>query len=524
MKAKRQLVLPLLGLYVLLGTSAADSQPAPPDAGLDLGEAIRLTLENDPNIALTEARLAGARGVLLGAAGQFDPVLTSRVDQETSNIPRSERTSVEERSLTSSLGVATQLRSGLSITPSLGISRIHAPGAGDTAPNLGTLAFAFRQPLLQGRGRSVVAAGEISAEREVAASALDVEQTTAERVLTVVSQYWTARARVLDLEILAASEASSRELLETTRRLVEADQIPAAELVQLEANLAAKESSRIGGERALFAARQDLGREIGLEPARIAALPLPADPFPAVRPAEVPPPAEADRFIAAALRRRADLRAARERRSGAEILLRAADDALKPRLDLLFVPTWFGVVDGSAAGDYLGALGRDVPGAGASLGFSLSWPTRNRTARGAQAETEAFRRQTELTIEVLSRAIGANVPSALDGVRSSALQVERAAAAVRLFEQAVINEEKKLRAGTSTLLDLISQRDRLTVARQTEVAARLALAQSLALLRFETGTLLAAEGAGGAGGPAGHSGAIRPELLTTVPSPQEAEP
>src|SRR5262245_51815895 len=137
MRAKRPLVLPLLGLCAFLGTSAADSQPAPSDAGLDLGEAILLTLENDPNIALVEARLAGARGALLGAAGKFDPVLTSRVDQETSDIPRSETTSTEVRSLTSSLDLATLLRSGLSITPSLDISRIHAPGAGDTAPNLG---------------------------------------------------------------------------------------------------------------------------------------------------------------------------------------------------------------------------------------------------------------------------------------------------------------------------------------------------------------------------------------------------
>ena len=520
MKAKRQLYLLLLCLCAPLTPSAA--QPLPispatpaPDAGLDLGEAIRLTLENDPNISLGEARLAGARGVLLGAAGQFDPVLTSRVDQKASNVPLSETTSREERSLTSSLGIARQFRSGLTVTPGLGISRIAAPGAGDTAPNVGTLSFAIRQPLLQGRGRSVVAASEMSAEREVAASVFDVEQTTTERVVAVVSQYWIARARALDLEILRASEASSRELLDTTRRLVEADQTPAAELVQLEANLAAKESSRIGGERAVFTARQDLGREIGLETARIAALPLPADPFPVVRPADVPPPSEAGRYIAAALRRRADLRAARERKSGAEILLRASDDALKPKLDLLFVPTWSGLVAGDGPGDYVGSLGRNVPGAGASLGFSLSWPTANRTARGALAETEAFRRQTELLIELLARTVGADVPTALDAVRSSALQVEKATEAVGLFERAVINEEKKLRAGTSTLLDLINQRDRLTAARQTVVSAQLALAQALALLRFQTGTLLATEGG---------AGALRPEVLTSVPSLQETQP
>jgi len=511
------LILLLLGLCAFSATSAAAPLPAPTPAGagLNLTEAIRLTLENDPNIALVESRLAGARGALLVEAGPFDPVVTSSVDQVESNLPSSETTSQERRRLESALAVEKQFRSGLLVTPELTISRAAEPGAGATAPNLGTLTFTFRQPLLQGRGRAVNAAGELSAEREVAASVLDVEQTTAERVLAVVSQYWTARARALDLEILTASEASSRELLATIRRLVEADQVPAAELVQLEANLAAKESTRIGGERALFAARQDLGREIGLEPARIAALPLPADPFPAVHSGEVPSPSGAGPFIAVALRRRADLRAARERKSSAEILLRAAGDALKPRLDLLLVPTWTGLVQGSGAGDYFGSLGRNVPGAGARLGFSLIWPTFNRSARGAQVETEAFRRQTELLIDLLSRTVGADVPSALQAVESSALQAEKASEAVLLFERAVVNEEKKLRAGTSTLIDLISQRDRLTAARQTEVAARLALAQALARLRFETGTLLASEAG---------AGALRPELLTTVPSLQETQP
>ena len=102
MKAKRQLYLLLLGLCAVSAAGAAQPPPSPPE-GLDLGEAIRLTLENDPNIALTEARLAGARGALLGAADQFDPVLTSRVDQVASNTPQLGGGSREERSLESSL-------------------------------------------------------------------------------------------------------------------------------------------------------------------------------------------------------------------------------------------------------------------------------------------------------------------------------------------------------------------------------------------------------------------------------------
>ena len=77
------------------------------------------------------------------------------------------------------------------------------------------------------------------------------------------------------------------------------------------------------------------------------------------------------------------------------------------------------------------------------------------------------------------------------------------------------NEERKLRAGTSTLINVISQRDRLTAARQGEVSAQLALALALVELRFATGTLLAAEG---------ETKAVRYSRLTTLPSPEEAVP
>src|SRR4029077_17672694 len=110
--------------------------------------------------------------------------------------------------------------------------------------------------------------------------------------------------------------------------------------------------------------------------------------------------------------------------------------------------------------------------------------------------------------------IGADVPTALFAVTQSALQLERSSAAVVLFEQTVANEEKKLRAGTSTLINLITQRDRLTAASQAEVSAQLALALALVELRFATGTLLATTG---------ESTAVQESRLTTVPNPENPE-
>jgi outer membrane protein TolC len=473
------LLLPALGCPLL-----AQNVPE----GLGLLEAVRLTLENDPNIGLEEAQLAASRGGLTSASGRFDPVLGTSLAEVESRAPVSETSSRELSTLENVFGVTKQFRTGLSIEPQFQLLRTDDTGAG--ALNQGNLFFTIRQPLLRGRGRAATTAAELSAERSVRASELDVRHTVAQRVLAVGVQYWAARAALLNLAILEASERSARELLETTRRLVEADQTPAAELVQLEANLAFQESASIGGERELYEARRDLGREIGLDGARIAALPLPADPFPEVAPEEVPPPSDTALFVAEAMRRRADLEAARERRSGTEFLVRAAENTLKPQLDLIFIPSYSGLVEGTSADTFFSPLYSNVPGLSSSISFNLSWPTSNRRARGDLAQVRAAERQTELLIELLDKSIGADVPTALEAVRRNALQLDKSREAVRLFERTVVNEEKKLRAGTSTILDLISQRDRLTSARQTEVRAQLALALSILDLRFLTGTLI----------------------------------
>lgn len=498
----------VLCLGMLVSPDLGAQEPSTPDSpGLSLSEAVELALRHDPNLRLEEARLRSARGILLSTRGPFDPVVKTGLSEIDTNNPQTETSSKQQALTGTSFGVAKRFRTGLSLEPGLDLLRTDASGPG--AVNVGTFSLTVRQPLLRGRGRTALAAPEMSAERQVAAGELDLRQVTAERVLAVATQYWLARANALNLGILRETEDRARELLETTRKLIEADVTPAAELVQVEANLAAKEAARIGGERDLFEARQDLGREIGLDRAAIAALPLPSDGFPSLPSAAAPGAAEQDRYVAAALERRADLLAARERRSAAEILRRAGDNALKPQLDLVVTPSYTGLVEGTEPGSFFSPLYRNVPGASAEFGINLTWPTANSLARGQLAQLEATREQSVLLEDLVARQVSADVPVALDAVARLAQQLERATEAVRLFERTVVNEEKKLRAGTSTLIDLITQRDRLTSARQSEVSAQLSLAVALLQLRFETGTLVS------------ETGGVDEGRLTTVPFQRE---
>lgn len=483
---------PPLWLYLMitialaLPATAKDLRADAPS--LSLLDAAQMTLERDPNIVLAESRRDAARGSLLSARSIFEPQLNSSIDRDQSETPTGENSSSRETTLSSSLGLTALLRSGLSLEPSLTLSR----SDGAIATNQATVAFTLRQPLLRNRGKDVVAAGEKSATQESKAREFDLRHEVSRRLLQVISNYWSYRSAAMNLEILRASERSSIELLETTRKLIEADLTPRAEVVLLEADLTSKESNRISGERRLFEARQNLGREIGLAPEEVLDLPLPSDPFPELDASSVPVD-EMELWIGQSLLLRADILAARERLIATEISLRAADNALLPQLDFVLTPSYSGLVEGNSAGDFVSPIFENVPGFSTVVGLRFSLPTLNQRAEGDRILAEETRRQRALGLELLEKDVGARVPTSLDAVYRNAQLVEKTILAVALFEKAVENELKKLRAGSSTLIDVISQRDRLTSVQQQEISARLALAQALVTLRFQSGTLLGEE-------------------------------
>ncbi len=470
-----------------------DPAPPGPPGGprLTLLETLELALENDPNIAQVQAGLDGAGGSLMVARSAFDPLLTSDVlaGQDRDAEP-------DEEFLQASVGGAVLLRSGLALSTAVGLTRVTTDGEGGAA-NAGTLSVTLRQPLARGRGRAIATTAEQIAEQELEAVRGDLEQQVAFRLRTVAGLYWSYLSAAENLDILRDTEARSRRFLDNTRRLVDADLTPAADLVQLEANLLSRELSRRSGERRLVEARQELGREIGLPAAEILALPLPGDPYPPLDPAAAPSLAEAPDYIALALARRSDLRASALRVEEDRLQLRFLQNALLPQLDLVLTPAYSNALPGAGLGDFFAPLTRDLPGLSTTLGLSWRFAPPNRLARGNLAIQDANLRRTELALERIEVQIGADLPTALNDVAFNAEQLAKSLEALDLFRRALDNEEKKLRAGSSTLIDVLNQQDQLIAARQTVNDSRFSLAQALLRLRFETGTLIESPSAAG---------------------------
>ncbi|MEM9553560.1 MAG: TolC family protein [Acidobacteriota bacterium] len=466
-------------------------------------EVIEITLEEDPNIRIAESRLNAARGAALVSSGRFDAILLADATAVDAREPTSESESTSSESRSQSTSLSWPLRSGQILSPSLELQQV----VGEPGLSTGTFSFTVRQPLLQGRGREAITAEEEASFVEIEASRLDFVHRVAQRLLAATNQYWAARAARFDVDVLRDAELRSSQLLETTKRLVEADLTPAAELIQLEADLVFRQANRIAGERALVQTFQELAATLGLGATQSPHLGLPSDEFPSVDPATLP--ASAEMYLAAALLNRADLGADRARLDAARLRLANAHDSLRPQLDLVFTPSVTGLIEDDGLGDALTAVGSHVPGVSANLSLRFSFPIPNRVAEGDLILSTETVRQQELLIESSSIQIAADVRSAHDAVRSDAERVQVLEHSVELFRETLENEEKKLRVGSATLIDVINQTDRFTAAQQRLVEARLSLAQALATLRFATGTLVRPDGTG--------AEAVDVGDLTTIP-------
>ncbi|MDY7095891.1 MAG: TolC family protein [Acidobacteriota bacterium] len=478
------------------------------ESGLSLEELIALTLANDPNIALADLRVDSARGGLLVEQGLFEPLLESDFSHLDARSPQAGGT-VDESAVTDvSAGWSHLLPSGLSMDASVAVQR-QEPEDG-VGLETTTLSWTFRQPLLRDRGRRVVAAGLLAAEEELTAQTWDRVDEVARRIVAAVSQYWQVVAADQDLRILRISEESSRTLLANTQRLIEADLLPAADRVLVEADLLAKETATLSAETALYAARQDLELVTGTLQAGGAGLPLPVGEFSDLRlPAgiggESGPAggggaedvigvsrvvASAESWVARAMTTRPEIQAAELRLEAGSLREEAARNGLLPRVDLLLTPGYETLSLDTAGFAPVPDLDGEASGFSATLGIGLSWPWLRRAARGRLIQSTSARRQQALQLDLVRDDVIAGVRKALDAVDRSAVQVAKAARGVALFEQAVSNEEKKLKAGSSTLIDVIGQRDRLTSIRRQEIQARFALALAVLDLRFQTGTLV----------------------------------
>jgi outer membrane protein TolC len=215
-------------------------------------------------------------------------------------------------------------------------------------------------------------------------------------------------------------------------------------------------------------------------------LPTASDPFP-----QMAAPAAMPTLIQQAVGTRADLQAAGRSLQASNALVDGAELDLKSRLDLQ-VGTWFTAI-GEGSGPK--ALDRWV-GPSAGIGLQYEKPLGNNQARGVLAQREAEVAQRQIAQRDLDRRIRLGVVESAGTLEQAAARVAQAEAAVGFYETTVNAEMQRFRGGDVTLLDTVITQQQQIDALLSLVLARQELAQRLAQLQFQTGTLITLPAAG----------------------------
>ena len=502
----------------LLGRGMPSSQQGPTleSTGLKLVDAIRITLELHPFIDMQELAVVDAHGRLQEAVGQFNTTVSASTIRHRQEIPIS--VSDDLASLTNhtsySVQLSKQFRTGLTVTPGVSLTRTAEttlpPSVAsllEQMPNQSNLSVSLTQPLLRGRGREVVGAIERINEIELEAADQDLIQMRSERALVSLVSYWEYLAALRTLEILQSSESRSRGLLDRTQELINGGNRPASDLTQAQANLSGHISQRLAAEQNLFAAGHVLALALGLTTNDVNMPPPPIDDFPPITDGEAPSSAA---LIQEALNRRSDIAAARNRLRQDQVGLTAAQNALRPRLDLSASAGYSGLDVGSSFDKFLTPFWASVSGPNASVSLTLDLPVGNDAAIGQFIQSRSALSQRTVGLTDLERTIRSNVLVARNHLIRSAARIRSAQAAAELYRTAIIDEQLRQELGLSTVIDLIVTEERLTESLLEEISARLSYASAIASLRYETGSLVRP-------GPAAEAVDLR--WLTTVPRP-----
>ena len=361
----------------------------------------------------------------------------------------------------------------------------------------------FLLPLMRGRGSEALAAGERAATVEAQAGTLDVEHQRASSILRTAQAYWELRAAQESLAILERSVTRQGDLLRATTTLVNGGELARVELARSQAGEARARARALDARQRLYDARVELADALGVASSGAdATLPTAAkDPFPVA-----PDAAALQPWVGAtaAPGQRRDVEAAMRREEAAVILQRGAETDLRSRLDLsasLFY-TALGEVGDVATEDqdengrplyrrdgFAEALDRWV-GPSFTLTLNYEKPLGNNSAKGRLAAREAERRTRAIETGDLRRVVRLNVARTASGLIETIGRLKQTQSASRYYDQTITAELSRFRAGEATLINTITTEQQATETDLSLIAAQQAVANLLAQLRFESGTLV----------------------------------
>ncbi|MFZ4534804.1 TolC family protein [Propionivibrio sp.] len=488
------------GLFI----GSAASAFAQTVSGLSFNDAIHLTLHSNRDVQIGETQVQVAGAVVQQAQGVFDPLLAIEARRNEDRRPLNQAEQLLTPVLTDLSGsgsgfdakVEKRLRSGQTLLGSATSTYLQ----NNTSRLLGlpsqttrSIAFGLRVPLFRGAGESNAANANLkSVEQSFAAATAEKRFAVSLALRDAAIAYWEYSSRWRQLEISRSGEERTLGLLQELRKLVAADEVPAADIDLAQANHFERINTRISAEQALLEAQQSMGRSMGLTSQLQREIGQPLTPPP-------PPSGVSDLpglklLLERALLRRGDWQAIELRILALGERLTGARDLARPQIDLSLFVSSNSLQEGASLSGAANPLAGNSSGPSVAAILNFQLPVGNNAANGLVRQTSALLTEAEIRRESLRADIGA-------AVEASSAQVRRSAEAMRGSEQIVLRYAKTLdhertrrRLGVATLIDVVNVEDRYFRALLDDVQRRSNYAASLARLGHDVDALVGTTG------------------------------
>jgi len=483
--------------------SAGAAEPPPP---LALAETLDTAIRNNAAVLLQAESVKARLGQVLVARGQFEPRVSMQTGRNWDRMPlrrdevetnvafgRSGASHFSSQASTYLAGLSRQLETGHTVSGNVSVARTDdgALRQSSIPPQTRTNLFlTYRIPLLRNAGRDVVTANLRAAETDVTAARFETVATLEAVVRRVALGYYDVGAQATVVELARQSERRAASFLEELRRLVAADQVAAAELELASATQAARRNARIGAEQGLAEAQLQLARSMGAADALERVVAGVDTRLPALGQPALDSLAPRERITEAALSTRADLQALRAALDSAVLLSAAAQNGVRPEVDLTLTAGRVGRQDNVMLHQGLRPLGENGAGAYGGVTLSIDLPLRPSEAQGILRQRLAQEESARVRLRDSEIAAVFGLEVAEQVLRASREQLGQAREAVLRYETALRQEMIKRRLGASTVIDVINIETRLLDALLAEVGARQNHAAAIVNFGFEAGRLV----------------------------------
>jgi outer membrane protein len=347
------------------------------------------------------------------------------------------------------------------------------------------LGLNLTQPLLRNFGTDVNLATIRIARTNLAISQWQLQQRVIDVVTETILAYNELFFFLNNLDVELRSRELAAQLLQDNQKRAEIGVMAPLDIVQAQADLAAREERVLVADRAAKDAENLLKGLISDDVAEILAFRLSIEPPPTAM--NFRPDLQKD--FAAAFELRPDYREALldlQRRNISLVFIR---NQVLPRLDLIGS---FGVngIDrglGSSIGQVVDSGDNNWA---AAVGAVFSVPIPNRTARGEAQVSELEIAQALVALQRLEQAILIEADNAAGQIETTRKRIEASRAARRFAELTLEAGQSRLASGTTTTFEVLQFQRDLAQARINEVGAMVDHNRAIAEYARRTGTTL----------------------------------